>query len=303
MVEAPDRRAERRRGRTAWGTLLLLVAVVAAGGWLVALRRDVLASGFAHVDTARARLDVGPGWVDPRWEEELRWSLAELPPPAADDRAALEDVARRVAAHSFVAAVEDLRVVWPDGLRVELRLREPVACVHVGRHFLTVAEDGTLLSGRWPSPPARDAGFLPVLRVLDDLERTGSRRPGARLEEPAALDGLAIAASLWRDLPAAAQARLGRCVIDARRARAASVEEPGARLLLEGERTVLFGRSPNLGEPGELPVATKWAHVDAALRLLEPDGARDEAPEGLDWEVLDARWDRADLQPREPAGG
>ena len=68
MVEAPDRRAERRRGRTASGTLLLLVAVVAAGGWLVALRRDVLASGFAHVDTARARLDVGPGWVDPRWE-------------------------------------------------------------------------------------------------------------------------------------------------------------------------------------------------------------------------------------------
>lgn len=299
MVEAPDRRS----GRTAWGTLVLVVAVVLVGGWLVALRRQVLASGFAHVDTARARLDAGPGWIDERWAKELRWSLAGVPPVAADDDVALARVAALVASHSFVAAVEDVRVLWPDGLRVELRLREPVACVHVGRHFLPVAEDGTVLSGRWNAPPTRDAGFLPVLRLVEDGDRIGSRRPGARLEEPAALDGLAIAASLWRDLPPESQARLGRCVIDARRARRATVEEPGARILLEGERTVLFGRSPNLGEPGELPVETKWAHVDAALRLLAPDPARAEAAQGLDWEVLDARWDRADLQPRVPAGG
>lgn len=299
MVEASiPRRAPRRGrlGRTAWGTLLLAVAIVLAGAWLVALRRDVLASGFAHVETARARLDAGPGWIDERWSDELRWALAEIPAPSIEERAALELVGARVGALSFVESVDDLRVVWPDGLRLELSLREPVACIHVGRDFLTVAEDGTLLSGRWPTPPARDGGFLPVLRL--DGERAGGRRPGARLSEPAALDALAVAASLWRDLSPGGQARLGRCVIDARRARLASVEEPGTRLLLEGERTVLFGRSPNLGEPGELPVTAKWSHVEAALRLLEPDARREEAPEGLDWEVLDARWDRADLQPR-----
>lgn len=270
--------------------------MVLAGAWLVALRRDVLASGFAHVETARARLDAGPGWVDERWSDELRWLLAEVPPPSIEDRDALVALGERVAALSFVAAVDDLRAVWPDGLRIELRLREPVACIHVGRHFITVAEDGTLLSGRWPTPPARDGGFLPVLRL--EGERVGSRRPGARIEEPAALDALAVAASLWRDLSPGGQARLGRCVIDARRARVASIEEPGTRLLLEGERTVLFGRSPNLGEPGELPVGAKWAHVESALRLLEPDALREQVPAGLDWEVLDVRWDRADLQPR-----
>jgi hypothetical protein len=270
---------------------------VLAGAWLVGLRRDVLASGFAHVDTSRARLDSGPGWVDSRWSDEIRLALAELPSPSIEDRPALERLGARVAALSFVEAVREVRVVWPDGLRLDLDLREPVACVHFGRDYLGVAEDGTLLSGRWPTPPARDGGFLTVLRLERDLER--GFRAGARLSEPSALDGLSVAASLWRDLSPGGQARLGRCVIDARRARLATVEEPGTRLLLEGERTVLFGRSPNLGEPGELPVQTKWAHVEAALRLLEPDPARGEASEGLDWEVLDARWDRADLQPRE----
>jgi hypothetical protein len=300
VVEAVIRRpADRSRlGRTAWGTHALVLGVVLVGAWLVALRRDVLASGFAHVETARARLDAGPGWVDERWSDELRWLLAEIPPPSIEDRASLDDLGRRVAGLSFVASVDDVAVLWPDGLCVALTMREPVACIHVGRDFMTVAEDGTLLSGRWPTPPARDGGFLPVLRLDDERELRGSRRPGARLREPAALDALAVAASLWRDLSPGGQARLGRSVIDARRARLATVEEPGTRILLEGERTVLFGRSPNLGEPGELPLEAKWAHVEAALRLLEPDPQRAEAPQGLDWEVLDARWDRADLQPR-----
>lgn len=296
--QGPGEVAWGRAGRAGWGGLAFLVCSVLVGVWLVALRRDVLASGFAHVDTSRARLDSGPGWIDSRWSDELRLAVAELPSPSIEDREALDAVGERVAVLSFVESVEDVRVVWPDGLRLDLRLREPVACVHFGRDFLVVAEDGTLLSGRWPTPPARDGGFLPVLRLDREAERNAGLRSGARLTETAALDGLAVAASLWRDLSHAGQARLGRCVIDARRARLATVAEPGTRLLLEGERTVLFGRSPNVGEPGELPVETKWAHVDAALHLLEPDPERDEAPEGLDWEVLDARWDRADLQPR-----
>jgi len=135
VVEAPFRRiAHRARlGRTAWATHALVLGVVLAGAWLVALRRDVLASGFAHVETARARLDAGPGWVDERWSDELRWLLAEIPQPSIEDRAALEALGQRVATLSFVAAVDNVAVVWPDGVRVALRLREPVACIHVGR--------------------------------------------------------------------------------------------------------------------------------------------------------------------------
>jgi hypothetical protein len=282
----------------------LIATCAALGGlgvWLHGWRQALYAGDFATIRTDQAVLRAGPGWVAPTWSEEAAALVAELPPIRADERAQIEALVERLRELSFVESIGEAQVIWPDGVQIALRLREPVACVHVGRHYLGIAADGTVLSGRWPAPPSRDSGFLPVLSLAPEAERDPRRAlvPGARLDEPAALDGLAIAVSLWRHLEPADLRRLGRCRIDARRARLASVEDPGAVIYLEGRRSVWFGRSPNLGEPGELADATKCGHLARALALLEPDSARPERPEGLDWDLVDVRWDEADLHPRD----
>src|SRR5688572_9511446 len=156
----------RRRGSASgWSVLAVLALIAVLGAWLAGLRKDVVAGEFARIETTRVRLDTGPGWVDERWRDELSWYLSETPDLQADDQDGIEQLAGRLSALSFVESVGEVRVLWPDGLRIDLQLREPVACVHLGRHFLGVAADGTLLSGRWPTPPARDAGFLPVIAL------------------------------------------------------------------------------------------------------------------------------------------
>jgi len=309
-ASAPASTARRGGALAAAKIAAFAIALGALAVWLHGWRQELYAGDFATIRTDRAALRAGPGWVDPRWSEEAAALVAELPPIRADERAQIEALAARLRELSFVESIGEAQVIWPDGVQIALHLREPVACVHVGRHYLGLAADGTLLSGRWTAPPSRDSGFLPVITLAPEGERDPRRRlvPGAKLDEPAALDGLSVAVSLWRHLGPADQRRLGRCRIDSRRARLASVEEPGTVIYLEGRRSIWFGRSPNLGEPGELPDATKCEHLAQALALLEPDPARADRPEGLDWDLVDVRWDDADLHPRgevpvEGAGG
>lgn len=305
---APRSRPASRSGRASWLALAKGLAFLAALGglglWAFGWRQEVAASEFTTIRTDRARFDAGPGWVPPAWGEEVLALLDTCADVRADDRPAIDALAERIAGLSFVESVGTTRVLWPDGLRLELRLREPVACVHVGRKYLGVAADGMVLSGLWAAPPARDAGFLPVIDLprLDDASTRRDVVPGIVLDEPAAADGLAVAISLWSHLAPGDQRRLGRCVIDARRSRFATVEDPGTVLRLEGQRSVWFGRSPNLDEPGELPVELKWTHLARALALLEPDPARAEQPLGLDWDLVDVRWDEPDLHVRGDEG-
>jgi hypothetical protein len=276
------------------GLTTLVVSLVAIAWFFVVLTRDVDAANFAQVEPASSRVDFGPGWVDPRWEARIVARLAELPPLAADSddtRAAVEGALLEL---PFVAEVGTYRVLWPDGLRVEVRLRSPVACVRAGDVFLTLSEDAVVLPGAWSSPPARDHGFLPLL-AIDDATRA-ELGEGVVLATAAVVDGLAVARALELELGADDWTRLGRIVIDARRAREASVELPGTMLWLENGRRVLFGRSPNLDEPGELPYAAKCASLSRALRQFDPAVA----PEGavVDWELADVRWDHPALLPR-----
>jgi len=122
-------------------------------------------------------------------------------------------------------------------------------------------------------------------------------RRGDYLAEPEHLDALDVAVSLGEHLDEATRTRLGRVVIDARTARETSVDEPGARLLLEDGRVVLFGRAPCCGEPGELEPGAKWSSVVEALALLGSGPAPD--PQ-TDWLLLDVRWDRPEIVLRNP---
>jgi hypothetical protein len=291
----PGRRASRRAsggsgsgGRSSrpmerWLARLGSLAALGAAIWfLLLLRRDVEAGRYGEIAADRVRLDVGPGWFDPRWEHELALRVAAHGTVDPDDRAALRALAADVGALSFVRAVDEPTVIWPDGLTLGFELRQPIACVVAppGRQYAALDLDGVVLSGRWSAPPDRASGFLPLLWSSDGAYP----EPGARLDDPAIVDGLAVAAALWRELPPAVLARLGRTVIDARRSRLTSPDEPGTLLLLEDGREVVFGRSPNLDAPGETPVHLK---LRSLARALEPGVAP--------WILVDLRWDRPEI--------
>ena len=286
--------------------LALVLALCASVRWLyLSLETSAQAGPPAQVDSAYSRVDVGPGWFDPRWRQEIGAALANLGAIDPQDSAAVEGAAQRLTQLSFVQSVAMPEVLWPDRLRLEFTWAEPVACIHAGQEYLSVTAAGRVLSGRWRLPPGRGSGFLPV--VLTGPPPKGERTPreersvrgldvGTTVLEPSAVDGLSVAQSMWQYLGAGEVSRLGRIVIDARRARQVSLEEPGTILWLENARRIEFGRSPNLDAPGELPAAQKWALVARALELLDPSSTASSAP--VDWSVLDVRWDQGALELR-----
>ncbi len=270
--------------------MAIALAVVASLWFVYSLARDIEAADFTRLDLDAVRVDSGPGWVDPRWESWVEQRVRELPAMNADDAASPDALRGALEELPFVAEVGDVRVLWPDGVRAELRWREPAACVRTGDGFAVVSVEGVVLPGEWSAPPPRRFGHLPVLAGA--AAERAELESGAWLASPCWEDGLSVARALARNLAADDWIRLGRIVIDAREARDASVENPGVVLWLEGGRRAHFGRSPNHGEPGELPVERKCASLARALRLL------DDGPSRLDWELVDLRWDQPELLPR-----
>lgn len=268
--------------------LALIVASFLLGSRLAVRATDE--EGVTELDPRRVSL-AAPAWAPASWEGWMAARIAEAPPISTLDRASLTALVERLAAMPQVAEVVDWRVVWPDGLSLEIELRRPVACVRSGEDFLPVSADGVLLPGPSSEPPDLGAGPLPVLGPLDGS--FDAWMPGDVLEEPRHLDALSVALSLERHLDARQRARLGPLVVDATHAAATSVDEPGVRLLLADRRLALFGRAPRADAPGELPAGVKWGHLIAAIARL------DDEP-GFDWDLVDLRWDRAPLRPRGP---
>lgn len=293
--------ARAREGRAA--TAVLFALVLGALAWGVReWDRRAEAGGFAWIQPDRVRLAppevvldeagraVAP-WVDPRWGQEAGVRLAGLAPFRADDRDARLALATALADLSFVARAALPEVIWPDGLRVPIQLRQPVACVRLDDTFRAVDSQGVLLSGNWDAPPRRDGGWLPLVRIDETRSAPGST--GALDDH--LRDGLATAVSYWRHVAPDDRERLGRLVIEPAEARSAALESGGVHLRLDGERTAFFGRPPDRYSPGELPVERKWRALLDALALLPPGGTSD-------WELVDLRWDRPELRLRvEPA--
>lgn len=276
-----------RRAGAAGSLTLVLIASFALVWFLFVLRADFARAGYASIAADRARLDAGPGWVDPRWEEELRHRLAAHGDVSPDDRAAIERIRAELLELSFIESVGPGRVLWPDGLQFDVRMQAVVGCVRsVDGTFYPLGLDGTVLSGGSRNPPRCAQGSLP--RILCTPDEDLRLRPGFRLESDAALDGIAVACGLWSHLRPEDTRRLGRATIDAREGRLASVTHGGVRLLLEASRYIELGRPPRVDAPGETPPEIKWAHVAKGLARLVGEGG--EQP--LDWVGLVARFDQ-----------
>lgn len=283
----PVERAHGRAGRAALWALAALAAVASAG--LATLGRSPEVETFSTIDTRRVRFEWptesvgGPYWVDPRWERELAHHVARTGALSAGDGEGRRLLAERLAELSFVELAAEPEVIWPDGARVPVRLRRPVACVPLGDEFQTLTVDGVLLSGTWDAPPPCGEGWLPVIGVPNQP----AMGFGGAIDETALAHALAVAESMWEHLGDADWIDLGRVVIDA----TGDVESGGVRLWLERGRLALFGRSPLEDEPGELPAENKWAALSRALRL-----EHEQPP--IQWDLVDLRWDRPELRLR-----
>lgn len=270
-----------------WVACALIAVAVDLGLREARSRAD--AAGYTRVDPRRLDLRGTQGWVVPGWEELLATRLARHGAVSTLDRRGLDGLVEELRGLAFVAWAGPARVLWPDGLEIELELREPVACLRSGGLFLPVAADGVVLPGAFSRPPDSPRGYLPVIgqgELADAL-------PGDVLSEEAHLDALSVAASLLEHLPPEVNRQLGPVVVDAGRARRADVGEPGTRLLLEDRRLVIFGRPPSARAPGELPAALKWSHLARGIAALAA---------GNDWDLIDVRWDRPELRRRGGGG-
>lgn len=279
-----------RRGATpTW--FVVLLALLALAWVLRGLRDSAEARGFHRVDPARVSLEsaTGSAGLPAEWTSFLAARLAQLGELTTLDEELVAKVRAEIEAAPFVAKVGEARVVWPDGVTLEVKLREPVACVLSGVDYMVVSRDGMLLPGYWTVPPDFGLGLLPVLGPNDGS--FDQARAGDLVSAPRVLDALSVAASMREYLSPEEIGRIGPVLIDASEAHLSGVSEPGTRLKLDESRRVLWGRVPRSMAPGELPERQKWEHVLAAIGYLEAD-------EPLDWELVDVRWDTATLQSR-----
>lgn len=291
-----------RRGAVPLWLPLLAVALLFVAG-VRAMERRAHAAGYGWIDPVTLDFGALPSWADARWDERLAARLESLPPFRTDDAERVQALEDALAGLAFVRQARVEEVLWPGGLEVELELREPVACIPVGRHFLPVSDEGVVLPGLWTRPPRVGERFLPVLGPLEDAHGVfATARAGDWLAEARHLDALAIVRSARVHLEPGAAALLGRYSVLASAARQATPDVPGARLQLEDERTIWFGRPPAdpllacEGAPGELPAWAKWDAVSRGLALMDP--AESDSQQALDWLVLDVRWDQPELVPR-----
>jgi hypothetical protein len=268
-----------------------LLAVLAGLVWLRFFEQRSSEHRFAVIDTARSCVEFGSEGYDPEWEHLLAEEVAHLGPLNIEVHEDIAALVRAVGDLPFVEEVGEAQAIWPDGLSLDVRFSDPVACVALGPHYFAVSSSGLVLPGLWNAPPARGSAYLPVLAPALSA---GELLPGDALSG-AHLDALSVVLSMREHLSEIDHKRLGRVVVDAERSPLSSPAEPGTRLLLEGRRLVLFGRAPHVDEPGELPAERKWQSLSKALALLEQglQGA-------VDWDLVDLRWDQPEMRNRAP---
>ena len=262
------------------------------------LAADLEAKGFATISTLSSRvlpMEEGlsiPEWVDPRWERELSRFVAEFEDLSASDQQSIEGLVREIESRSYVAEVGTASVLWPDGLAVEIRFEKPTACLGVEGEFLTTSATGTVLPGAWASPPEVRGAPLPVLSA--ESYSRAEVRPGLDLVDPALFAALRVANSMQAHLSSEERRELGPVVIDASGEGEISLQLPGIVLDLEFGRRIFFGRAPGGDAPGELPAGLKWPSVARGVEALQS---------GMDWILLDVRWDEPMYVTREGEEG
>jgi hypothetical protein len=270
-----------RRGRVpTWFALLLGAGALFAGVELLDERQS--AEGYSRVDTARAKIlcDESEPCAPGEWSELVAARLAELGPLDANDPEAVEGVKDVLDGLSIFRSVSAPRVLWPDGIEVDVRLRRAAACVQSEGGFRSISRDGVVLPGFSVSQPLDELGLLPLIAMGEEVQHL---MEGDLLPRDEDFDALSVAVSMQDHLSADHRASMGEILIERSPSGSTTGRDPEISLKIQNSRGVLFGRPPIAGHPGELPEEKKWGHLAEYLS--------DYPTSDRDWAVLDVRWD------------
>lgn len=274
-----------QRGRVpTWLILSLGAAALFIGAEMLGERMYEEGRFEIELDRVLIESESEGAFIPGAWSEYVAARLSELERVFSDDPEAAARVAKELESLPMIRSVEATRVVIPDGLEIEVRLRRVVACVKTGEGFLPVSEDGVILPGFSVFPMSDGVGEAPLIAWDESLK---DLRVGEELSLEQHFDALSVAVSMQKHLSPKVRASLGAIRIDASGAALASVTQPGVVVYLPERRAALFGRPPLHEYAGELPEEQKWEHLSRHLLELPS--------EGREWEVLDIRWDDADV--------
>ncbi len=259
-------RWERLRAAAAWVRDRLHSGVAAVGlrGFLLFA---IFAAALWGIEVARRDVGLRPGYRI--WPERFRaegpaWcaqDLADLKFPRRSysvfDSALTREIAEAYLACPWVAAVERVEKCFPNQLRVELTLREPVAFVRLPGGFHTIDAEGFVL-------PIEYGAWDHARRPLPAIQGVASTapRPGARWGDRRVAAGLAVAAAL------AAEPTVLRCIQYVDVANLDGELDPTrSEVVLYSRRniTVLWGRPPDTKKFGEPSLADKLARLRRCL--------------------------------------
>ena len=286
MKDSQERGLElSQRGRVpTWLILSLGAAALFIGAEVLGERMYEEGRFEVELDRVLIESESERAYIPAAWSEYVAARLSLTERVFSDDPEAVARVVTELESLPMFRSVEAVRVVVPDGLEIEVRLRRIVACVKTGDGFLPVSEDGVILPGFSVSPMSDGVGAAPLIAWDESLR---DLRVGEELSLAQHFDALSVALSMQRFLSPEVRSSLGGIRIDASGAALASVTEPGVVVYLPERRAALFGRPPLHENAGELRDDQKWEHL--SRHLLDPP------PGGREWEVLDIRWDDADV--------
>ncbi|MDR3110275.1 MAG: hypothetical protein LBU65_11410 [Planctomycetaceae bacterium] len=124
--------------------LLIAVAVLTVTAWQT-LRHPISESSNYRLDASKIIVPEQPRWVSDNIVEESLQNAGLDHDGSILDRRMPERLATALLAHPWVAEVQSVRLVYPNGAEVKLTYREPAAMVELNGGLLPVDKNGVLL--------------------------------------------------------------------------------------------------------------------------------------------------------------
>lgn len=264
-------------------TAALIVLGVAAGGTRVSalVLRSVEEQQRFQVSLKSIELTPVPVWINTDLLAEVQ-HLSGLPTTI---NILEQDLVHRLrdafALHPWVRRVKEVQVGPPNLARIRVAYREPVALVRTLHSFEPVDRNGVLL-------PADSLANLQLYLTISGVRSTPTGPAGTKWEDAAVLAGAATAHAV-----AAHHRNLGLTTIDVSYYRPTTRDSAQIYLLSEQGTRVKWGRSPDSGYPGEVPVLDK---IDRLLRYAAEHGSLD-LPAGP-YEIDVTHWQEISRRPR-----
>jgi len=240
---------------------LLIGALVAAGGWLaLAMARDK-AVDLRDFQVSPASLEFisKPDWLKGPLERQLKnfgWSGEKI---SLLDTQAARKVAAALKANPMVKEVKSVERDFPDRVRAEVELREPVALVMRNNRYYIVDAEGTRLPGEFAVRTAVGMDLLLIPYVY-----TTPPPAGKIWDDPAVVEAARLADFLKNHLETVKRARI--TAIDSSNIGGRRSERESEIVLLTADHTkILWGRSVHTHNVTELPAEDKIANLKEVL--------------------------------------